>query len=155
MPVTTYAAISDVNAAINAAALTGIDDPRKTAAIAGASAEADDYLRDQYTLPLQTNGSASLTIHVANIAVYRLMVGRGYNPEAGGDPGIRDRYKDAIDWLKLVAAGKVTPNVTDSAPETTGPGSSGGAVPQVITSPQRGYSYRGDPNGRSGPFQGG
>jgi hypothetical protein len=79
------------------------------------------------------------------------MVGRGYNPEAGGDPGIRDRYKDAIDWLKLVSAGKAVPDVTDSSVGAAE--GRPGSRPTVISSSQRGFSSRGDPNGRTGPFQ--
>lgn len=151
--VTTYATKDALGAAINPAALSGVSPAAMDVAIADASAEADGYLRSQFTLPLLAVNDPALRRHVANMAIYQLMVARGYNPEAEGD-GLRQRYTDAIAWLKGVGAGSITPNVTDSAGGSSS-GVSAGAAPVVISSPQRGFSSRGDPNGRTGPFQGG
>jgi phage gp36-like protein len=82
-------------------------------------------------LPL-VSWSPDLTRAVCNIAAYDLMVRRGYNPEAGPDANIRDRYNDAIKWLTQVAQGAVTPVLVDSTP---------GGVPQpfVHSKPPRGW----------------
>lgn len=149
-PVTAYAVVADLDTGINAAAMTGVPTPTKTAAIDSASRLIDSFLRAQFTLPLVQVG-ADVKQTCVHIAVYYVMVGRGYNPEAGADPGIRQRYEDALAWLKLVSAGKAVPDITDSSPAAAE--GRPGARPTVISSSQRGFSVRGNPNGRSGPFQ--
>lgn len=149
--VTQYATSVDLDSAINAAALSGVTPTQKTDAIDQASRLIDSFLRSQFTLPLTTVGGDVKRVCM-NIAVYYVMVGRGYNPDAGADPGIRQRYEDGIAWLKLVSLGTVVPDVTDSSPGAAeGVPSSG---PTVISSSQRGFSSRGDPNGKSWPFVG-
>jgi phage gp36-like protein len=150
-PVTAYAVAADLDSGINAAAMTGVPTQTKTDNIESASRIIDSFLRAQFTLPLvQVGGDVKRAcIH---IATYYVMVGRGYNPEAGGDPGIRDRYKDAMDWLKLVSAGKAVPDVTDSSPDAAE--GRPGSRPTVISSASRGYNTRGDPNGGGWPFTG-
>lgn len=149
-PVTAYAVVADLDSGINALALTGVTTQQKTDAIDAASRLIDSFLRAQFTLPLTQVGSEVKRACV-NIAVYYVLVGRGYNPEAGADPGIRQRYEDAVSWLKMVSAGKAVPDVTDSSEGATE--GRPGSRPTVISSSQRGFSSRGDPNGRTGPFQ--
>lgn len=151
-PVTAYAVAADLDSGINALALAGVPTPTKTDNIESASRIIDSFLRAQFTLPL-TQVGGDIKRACVNIAVYYVLVGRGYNPDAGGDPGIRDRFKDAIDWLKLVSAGKVVPDITDSSPEAAE--GRPGSRPTVISAPTRGFSSRGDPNGGGWPFQGG
>ena len=159
MAITQYAQIADLASSINPAALVGVTDAQKTAALIQASRMFDEALPSMYKLPLLAVG-AHVVSKVCDMAIYRLLVGRGYNPEAGGDPGIRERFADALRWLVLVRDGKVTPDITDSgagAALTMGPT----ARPTVISSPQRGFSGRVDPNavnvvppGPRWPFQG-
>lgn len=151
-PITQYAQIADLDTGINAAALAGVDPAVKTANLVDASAIIDGYLRDQFTLPLTGTVGGDIRRACVNIAVYFIMVGRGYNPDAGADPGIRERYTDALTWLKLVAQGTVTPTVTDSSAGSAE--GRPGARPGVFSSSSRGFSSRGDPNGRQWPFQG-
>jgi phage gp36-like protein len=136
---------------VNAAALLPIPAAVQDAALAAASEVADSYLRSQFVLPLITWGT-DLTRAVCMIAAYDLLVGRGYNPEAGADTNIRLRYEDAIAWLKDVARGLAALDATDSSPGGE-PGSSTLAGPRVASSSQRGYSIRGT-NDPRGPFQG-
>jgi phage gp36-like protein len=149
-PIYQYAQVTDLAAGINPAALAGVDPTTQAGAIADASALIDSYLRQQFTLPLTKVGTDVRRVCV-NVAIYYILVGRGYNPEAGSDPGIRARYEDAIAWLKAVASGTAIPDITDSTPG----GAEGeiGARPLVISSDQRGFSSRADPNGRTAPFQ--
>jgi len=145
-----YAVVADLDSGISANAIAGVTTQQKTDAIDAASRLIDSFLRAQFTLPL-TQVGGDVKRACINIAVYYVLVGRGYNPEVGEDPGIRQRYEDAIAWLKMVSAGKAVPDITDSSEgsEEGLPGSS----PTVISSSQRGFSARGDPNGRW-PFQG-
>ncbi len=149
-PVTAYAVAADLDTGINAAAMTGVPTGTKTDNIESASRLIDSFLRAQFTLPL-TQVGGDIKRCCIHIATYYVMVGRGYNPEVGGDPGIRERYKDALDWLKMVSAGKAVPDVTDSSPAAAE--GRPGSRPVVISSSQRGFSARGNPNGRW-PFQG-
>ncbi len=98
-----------------AAATEGIDVGDIQAALDAASDLADGYLRARFTLPI-TAPTNDLKSAVARIAAYELLSTRGYNPETGSDPNVRDRYSDAIAWLKGVAKGDITPALTDSSP---------------------------------------
>jgi phage gp36-like protein len=150
-PLTAYATQTDLTDGINPGALVGVTGTQMDKAIDDASREIDSYLRAQYTLPLLTVG-ADVRRKTVDIAVYYLMVGRGYNPEAGGDPGIKQRYDNAVAWLRLVSKGEVNPDITDS---TAGSAEgTHGSRPTVISSSQRGFSARNDPSGCRWPFQG-
>jgi phage gp36-like protein len=149
-PITVYAQVSDLDSAINPAALANVGLSQKQLALKNASAEMDDFFRDQFTLPFVAI-STSITQKCVDIAVYRLMKGQGYNPSAGADDSIRQGFEDAVCWLRLVATGKVVPGVTDSAANAA-PGRPS-AQPSVISSSQRGLSNRGDVT-PGWPFQG-
>jgi phage gp36-like protein len=149
--VTQYAVPADLDSGINPTALIGVANQAKLDAIDQSSRLIDSFLRAQFTLPL-TQVGGDVKRAAINIAIYYVMVGRGYNPDAGADPGIRQRYDDEIAWLKMVSAGKAIPDITDSS-EGSAEGRPG-AQPQVYSSSQRGYSSRGDPNGKRFPFQG-
>jgi phage gp36-like protein len=147
-----YAVRSDLASGINAAAIAGVPTATQDAAIDAASREMDSYFRGQFTLPF-TQVGADVRQKTVDMAVFFIMKGRGYNPDAGADALIEDAYDKAIAWLKLVAQGTVVPDVTDS---TTGSAEGRpGSRPTVISSPSRGFSSRGDPNGGGWPFQGG
>lgn len=122
--------------AINSAALVNILTAEQTAACQAASEKADSYLRGRYALPLSSWGS-DITIHTAYIAVYLLMSARGYNPSAGADETIRIRYEDAVAWFEGIQRQAVHPDV---APAVAQPGDPVHDLPQVITSPQRGWA---------------
>jgi phage gp36-like protein len=66
-------------------------------------------------------------------------MGRGFNSQnAGGDSEqLADRYEKVTTWLRDIAKGDVTPVVTDSAPPTSGGGTStNGAVDQYVVAPR-------------------
>lgn len=88
------------------------------AAILSASTMADGYLASQYKLPLSAWG-ADLRKAVCAIAAWELMAGvRGFNPE-GSDSTIRQRYDDALAWLKGVSSGGINPpDIIDATPGT-------------------------------------
>src|SRR5436190_23778132 len=125
-PVTQYAQISDFDVAgVNAPALVAFTTAQKNAALVNASRLLDGYFRSQFTLPFTQVGGDVVRATVI-VAAYDLMVSRGYNPSAGGDPLFEKRYREIIGvppgimgWADLVANGKVTPDVTDSSPNAT------------------------------------
>jgi len=96
-----------------------------------ASEEIDGYLRDQYKLPLEDWGS-DLIQRTCDIAAYRLVCLRGFNPDADGH--FLTNYEKTLSWLKLVAEGKVSPDVIDSSGGDQQPGDHAPeASPSVIS----------------------
>ncbi len=120
----TYATPADLALyGLPAAALVGIDPTtQQQPALDAASAEADTYLRNKFTLPLIAPYPKDLVKYVCKIAAWELLAVRGFNPESGSDVAVRTGYKDAVNWLEKVSRGDITPAITDSAqsPVSTG-----------------------------------
>jgi len=145
--VPTYATTADLALyGLNAIALEGVPTATQTAALDAASSLLDGYFAAQAKLPLDA-WSIDVKQRTCEIAAYTILVGRGYNPEAGGDPSIRQRYDDAILWATHVAAGNVTPQWTDSSPSAQ---AGIGAAPEVYSGSSRGWSRRGTSQGGGG-----
>lgn len=99
-----------------------------------ASAQADGYLRRAgYTLPLTSVGE-DLKAAVGSIAAYHLASKLGLLPEPAAQSAVYLRHKAALDWLKGVADGSITPIVTGGDP-TDDPH----AAPLVSSDPLRGW----------------
>jgi phage gp36-like protein len=116
-----YATIADATSAVGADLLLTVADHNSdgtletasvTTALADASSLADTYLTAH--LPLSTV-PAILTRHVVSIAVYLLAVPRNQSTE-----DIRRAYKDALDWLKDVAAGTASLGPDDDSEDDPG-----------------------------------
>jgi phage gp36-like protein len=71
-------------------------------AIAAADAEIDSYLGVRYSLPLAAPAPARIKALSVDMAIYHLHSRRGIMPEVR-----RDKYKDAVAFLRDVAAGRV------------------------------------------------
>lgn len=98
-----------------------------------ASAQADGYLRRAgYTLPLTSVG-ADLKAAVGAIAAYHLASKLGLLPEPAAQSAIYLRYKAAVEWLRGVADGTITPLVVGAATDDTS------AAPLVTSDPLRGW----------------
>jgi phage gp36-like protein len=82
---------------------------RRDAARAAATAEAVSYLR-AFAAPPYTSVGDDVKQAVADIASYRCASDHGYRPD-GTAADIRQRFDDAMDWLKMVASGAVTPDL--------------------------------------------
>lgn len=136
------------------AALRGIDGTAMDEQIARQSGKMDDYFRPVFKLPL-TRISGGVTDCCTALVVFNLLTDRGWNPkDSGGDQAILMRYQEALDWLKAVAAGQITPDVDDSSGAPEGSQVSIGAA--VISNPSRGWSTSGQgPRGGQGAFVGG
>ena len=147
-PISVYASIADLDAAVNPSALAGVSQAVKQRALVRATGDINSYLPKTYVLPLTEVGPVT-TGHCVALAVMYALGGRGYNPEGGGDPFIERMYERAISWLKEVAKGLATPDVTDSRQAVDG-------VPQiqpiVTSSSQRGF--RAPETTAREPFQG-
>lgn len=77
-------------------------------AIADAGAEINGHLAGRYQLPLATVPEI-IALYCGDIARYRL-----YDDHAPEE--VRNRYKDAVDFLKLVAKGTVRLGADEPAP---------------------------------------
>lgn len=74
----------------------------------------DGYLRRRYTLPL-TAWDVAVRGAAAAKGTLACMTARGYDPTAGTDAVIKDRFDEAARWAERVAQGWITPDVTDSS----------------------------------------
>jgi phage gp36-like protein len=104
-------------------ALSGIALATRDQSRRSASGVALSHLKKRYGLPLISWGD-DIRRAVAHIAAYDLLVVRGFNPLAGSDVAVRDRYLEAVQWLRDVAKGLVEPiDIEDStaAAEEHGP----------------------------------
>lgn len=100
-----------------------------------ASSEADGYLRSAgYVLPLTLWGDA-LSGQVGSIAAYRLASKLGLVPQPAKDSDLYLNFKAALAWLKGIAEGSISVEVTDS--DTGGVEPSQG--PLVDSEPPRGW----------------
>lgn len=100
--------------------------PKITQALQDASALADTYLRARYALPLAGMPRA-LVLAVCDIARYYLY-------EDAVTDMVKNRYDQAIAWLKQVAGGSVSLDGAEAAQAQAGRGSA------VLTGPGRVFS---------------
>lgn len=137
---------------IRAEALRAIDPSDLQAAIVAASKTIDGYLRSRYKLPLVAWGE-DISLICARLAVYQLVVVRGFNAARSGDEQIEKQQELAMQTLRDIPRNAYSPDVTDSS-AGAGPGVSApaGSV-QVFSDSSRGY-FSDDRAGYAGPFQG-
>lgn len=88
-----------------------LTDSQKESALEAASEVIDTYFRGRYSLPLAV-WDVSVTQNTCKIAAYNLLSARGYNPAAGSDINILERYNQAISWCEKVQKQQAHPNVT-------------------------------------------
>jgi phage gp36-like protein len=98
-----------------------------------ASDFADSFIGDKFTLPLLVPYPGALVDAVCQIAAWRLLCLRGFNPDNGADSVVRQGFLDARDWLTRVANGQARLAVVQTQPDSL--------QPNVSTSEQRGYGY--------------
>lgn len=106
----------------------------RTAWIEAASAQADGYLRRAgFTLPLTSVGE-DLKATVGAIATYHLASKLGLLPEPAAQSAIYLRHKAAMEWLRGVADGMITPIVAGGDPDDEP-----SAAPLMTSKPPRGW----------------
>lgn len=124
-----------VQFSVPSAALTGISSDDQNAALKAASRVADSYLLKRFTLPL-TQWGDDLRQVVTDIAAYRLLKRRGFNPDNGDDAHLRMAYEDAVKWLESVSRGSATPlDVVDSRADTANNTDAAGELSESTASP--------------------
>ena len=130
---TQYASISDLtDLSIEQDTLTnmGLTDDELDAALLSASVEADGYFRSRYSCPLSSYGQ-DVKQAVCDIAAFRAMTKKGYTAQ-GGDRTLSDGYARAVAWLRGVANGTITPDVTDSSTPS-------GVVAEIYSRDEQGW----------------
>lgn len=96
--------------------LASVSEGDRDQARASASSVVLSYLQKRYGLPL-VSWSVDVKRAVATVAAFDLLARRGYNPTAGVDVMVQQRYDYAVQWLRDVARGIVEPeSVVDSTP---------------------------------------
>lgn len=130
-----YPTLAELAARAPAGVLQGLSDDVKTTALEEASSEANTYIRAQYTLPLAAPYDPVLIGKVCQLALWKLMNGKGRKVEAGKNDIFEQMRTDALDWLQLLSEGKV--NLAQSADSS--PGVRVGA-PRVRSQPRRRYN---------------
>ena len=111
-----YATTDDLYAmGLPAAALTDVESAAITAALEGASSFCDSYLRGKWGTPIPSP-SYALKLCVCQVAAYRLLCARGFNPE-GLDAVARTSYEEALAWLRDCQKGIAYPQ--DSTSDAT------------------------------------
>lgn len=128
-----YATRTDLTSVIASSALahpsTGPAEQDKQ--LLRASEFVDGFLRQQFVLPLSRWGS-DLVQAVCDVAAYRLVCLRGFNPEADGQ--YQDNFDRAERWLKDVAKGLISPDVVDSSSDAE-PGKQASTTAPLAYSP--------------------
>jgi phage gp36-like protein len=142
-----YCAVADLTTiGINPISLQDVSLAAQQEAIVTASAMIDDHIAGRYQLPLLA-WPDSFKYHTAKLAVYVILSARGYSPDAGADPLWKVDGEKAIEWAKGIQRQAIHPQVTPSAPS---PGNATYDLPQVQTSPQRGWNWYGPGTPRVG-----
>jgi phage gp36-like protein len=129
-----YATRADLANTVSAAALAHLSTgaAQQDAKLLQASEEIDGYLRNQYVLPLKSWGS-DLVQRCCEIAVYRLLCLRGFNPETDGL--YLTNYEQTVKWLQRVADGHISPDLVDSSPGDQQPGDHAPEASPTVVSP--------------------
>jgi len=102
-------------------------------ALTDATAEIDSYLAGRYNLPLATVPAVLVRL-ACDMAVYRITSEYG----AGLTEERRQRYEDAVAWLKRAASGDVALGL----PPQQEPASSSPAVPGLVSGKSRAFDRR-------------
>jgi phage gp36-like protein len=125
-----YATIEDLDNSAPPKSLIRCQPTDKLRALAQASRIIDTFLAARYQLPLAT-WDDDLTQWCCQIAVYRLLTVRGWNPTDIANSGIVTLYREAMACLRSVKGGDLTLNVTTTAPDPT-------YQPDAASQPMRG-----------------
>ena len=128
-----YATLDDfIASGLPLGALNSIDKSAWQQMLVKQSSHAASYIGCKYTLPLSPPYDPQLVDAVCQLAAWRLICLRGFNPESDGDKVIRQGFLDAREWLVRVANGQAQIQVvTQATPESL--------QPDVFTSTPRGY----------------
>ena len=102
------------NYGIPAAALGNVTTTQQDACMVSATDEMYTYLAGRWPIPF-VSWDDSITAKCCEIAAYKIVCIRGFNPAAGADMVLRQRYEDAIEWCKGVERKAVHPTVVSAS----------------------------------------
>ena len=143
-----YAAESDLVAVgMPPQSLGQLSPDQINAALQNASDKLDEGFRGRYgdgPSPLLLTWDSSIIEAVAQIAAYKLIKVRGYDPDSGADSTFRDGYMDAMQFIDRVQRQQAHPVVT-----VAGTPLAGAVQPNLISS-----SVINLANGRRAPQRG-
>jgi phage gp36-like protein len=114
-------------------ALAGFDEQAIRRRLLSATGRANGFIAAQGVLPLTQPYPDELAEVTCQIASWRLLEHRGFDPESPADAIVKEAHDDAVTWLKDWAASKVQPGVGDQTPEIH----EGAAA--VVSNPVRGW----------------
>jgi phage gp36-like protein len=118
------------------AAISNLVATTRAEALAATTELASGILAARYTLPILLWGT-DLAQATCKITAYDLLSVRGFNPD-GDDKNVRMRWQDAMDWLKAVAEGSISPvGLVDSPTDDDGDDSGSGA--EIVTHAPRAW----------------
>jgi phage gp36-like protein len=110
-----YASIVDLNNfGLPASAYGSLTDGQINAQLEAASEEIDGYAQPRFGPP-GANGLVfqawpdSITMAACDIASWKLLKLRGFNPMAGADVAVQATYQDRITWLVRLQKGMISP----------------------------------------------
>ncbi len=154
-----YCDVSDLSSYLTVAALATTTSAQQLEACVAASSIADSYLRGRYGVsdgrggyvdPILLAWGRDLRANTAYVACKLLLEARGFNALAGSDAGVLRRYYEAVGgapgmplgsgWFPSVQRQAIHPDVTPNSSMLT---NSGADLPQVHSSPQRGWTGSG------------
>ena len=114
MPTTPYATYTQLALyGMPSTALGAVTTTQQTDACVSATDEMNSYFGGRYPLPLLA-WDDSLTAKCCEIAAYKIVCLRGFNPASGADVNYLQRYNSAIAWCKGVRDKAIHPTVTTS-----------------------------------------
>lgn len=117
----TYATLAQLAKHAPPGSIQDLADDVLQEALDAASAEADTYFRDQYTLPLNAPYDLTLVRHVCALAVWQLMSFKGFNPELASNIVFEKNLDNALKWMTKAARGEVSlASTADASPERRG-----------------------------------
>ncbi|MBA2724281.1 MAG: DUF1320 family protein [Methylibium sp.] len=119
------------NLGLRASALEGVPLSIQNQFLDATSGTIDSYLRGRYSLPLAPAAYPPEIVDAClAITAYRVLVWRGFNPEAATDVAFKERHDFYLGspgqkgWLDKVASGAVSLAITADATPTTHEGGS-------------------------------
>ena len=131
----TFATLADIPLyGLPTTAYGTLTDPQKQACLDSAAAEMNGHFRARYGedgLPFVSFGVEFIEKNVI-IGKYKMLMIRGFNPNAAADVHIKEDYEKVLEWCIMVKDQKIHPEYTPNA-------TTEGVQPLVFSATPRGY----------------
>ncbi len=97
-------------------ALDGLTNAQIDAVLVWASGLAAGYFKKRYKMPLISWGE-EVKLNVGKLAQYELFNRHGFRPGSGNDQTSKDRFDEAMSWLRDISKGLAELDCVDSTPD--------------------------------------